>query len=103
MSVRIDLPAAGAVLTAADGELVSGALRLTVTGHGPRRAAVFVNEAVAETDEEGRFTCEVLLAPGEAELAAGLLTGCPCITQRVTVTVRISSGRTAVRPPGNRP
>ncbi len=78
MSVRIDHPADGAALPAG---------RLTVRGSGPRRATVFVNDAVTETDADGRFVCEVTLEPGDEMLVAGLFAGCPRITHRVSVKV----------------
>lgn len=78
MSVQIEYPREGAAVPAG---------RLTVRGSGPRRATVFVNDAVTETDADGRFVCEVTLAPGDEMLAAGLFAGCPRITHRLEVRV----------------
>lgn len=84
MSVSIEWPTSDTPLTA-DGDRLT--VTVTVTGVGPRRAAVFVNEAVSETDDLGRFTCDVELEPGDGWLVAGLLRGCACVTQRLPVHV----------------
>ena len=76
MSVALDCGTEGLAL-------VGGATTLTVTGTGPRRAVVFVNDAVAETNEEGRFSLELCPEPDDEWVVAGVLTGCACVSQRV--------------------
>ena len=76
MSVTLDCGVDG--LTLAPDQTV-----LRVTGSGPRRATVFVNDAVAETDDEGRFAVELRPEPDDEWLVTGILTGCACVSQRV--------------------
>jgi hypothetical protein len=87
--VTIQHPPADAALTAADGQVSAAGLTVTVRGSGPRLSPVFVNEAVVETDAEGRFAAEVTLEPGDGWLVAGMLAGCACVTQRVPVHVTL--------------
>ncbi|MBI5831126.1 MAG: hypothetical protein HZB16_02315 [Armatimonadetes bacterium] len=76
MSVTLDCGPDGLTWPTGDDVLV-------VTGLGPRRATVFVNDAVAETDGDGRFTVELRPEPDDQWLVAGILTGCACVSQRV--------------------
>ena len=87
MSVSLDRLGDPLVLTPDDGEWDGDGLTVTLAGTGPKRAPVFVNEAVVETDAAGRFSATVRLEAGEGWLVAGLLVGCACVSQRVPVRV----------------
>ncbi|NUQ01503.1 MAG: hypothetical protein HUU35_16790 [Armatimonadetes bacterium] len=89
MSVSLEFPLPGALLTAADGRLGPAGLTITVRGQGPRQTPVFVNDEVVETGADGRFACEVTLLAGEGWLVAGLLLGCAKVTARVPVKVEL--------------
>ena len=75
------------MLSAADGEVTAAGLVVQVTGHGPRRAPLFVNDEVFDSGADGRFTVAVTLPPGAGWLVAGVLTGCACVTHKSPVTV----------------